>query len=56
MPDAISLAGSREIFAAGIFKASHFFTEAGGVISPIGDRPLILHRAFAEALAAAEAI
>jgi hypothetical protein len=56
MPDAISLGGSRELWCAGIFKASHFFTNTGGVIMPIGDRALVLHRAFTEALAALEAL
>jgi hypothetical protein len=56
MPDAISLGGSRELWCAAMFKASYFFTSSGGVVSPIGDRALVLHRAFTEALASLEAL
>jgi hypothetical protein len=50
MPDAISFSGPRELWCGALFRASHFFTNTDGRITPIGDRPLVLHRAFNEAL------
>lgn len=53
-PDALSLGGSRELWCAGVFRASYFFVKTGAGVLPIEDRPLVLHRALAEAFSSLE--